>query len=206
MMLSVLQQFAARRTAEQLVDRVTLVLYLGPGGNTALQELTAALVALSPRLDVVEVGDEQARVAAAVRRTPTLALHDAVGHDTGIRFLGAPQGLEFDVLLSDLLTVSRGQNELTPLAREYARTLPAGELEVLVTPSCTRCSHALTLAHQVAWVSRRVRVTAVDLTAWPERAAEAGATTVPFYVWNDTVRFPGPLPDLVLLQRLATAG
>lgn len=43
----------------------------------------------------------------------------------------------------------------------------------------------------------------VDLTHHPELAERFAVTTVPYFVVNGRSGFPGPLPELLLLQRIA---
>lgn len=204
--LSPIAHQQAMHALERLVTDVHLVLYLGTGHSIAqeqpLQQLAAQLAAMSPLLHLLQAPQPDTGLQA---RTPTLALWNAEQQDTGIRFLGSPAGLEFEVLLSDLIAISRGSTELTPLARAYAQQLPAGELQVLVTPSCPRCAQAARLAHQIALASKKVHATVTDLTLFPDLAQRYQATTAPYFVWNETLRFPGPVPELALLQRLADA-
>lgn len=54
----------------------------------------------------------------------------------------------------------------------------------------------------------RLTATMIDLTQHPEMAGRFGVTTVPYFVAGERVGFAGPLPELILLQRLLdqTAG
>lgn len=58
------------------------------------------------------------------------------------------------------------------------------------------------LAHELALEGRDLQVTAVDVSLRPDLITRYGAQTAPFFVWNQQAAFPGPLPELVLLQRL----
>lgn len=49
----------------------------------------------------------------------------------------------------------------------------------------------------------RLTATAVDLTHQPELVERFGITGVPYFVAGEKDGFTGPLPELVLLQRIA---
>lgn len=60
------------------------------------------------------------------------------------------------------------------------------------------------LVHSIALESGGgLTVTAVDVSTRPELIRQFGAATVPYYVVNRQHGFPGPLPELILLQRIA---
>ncbi|MHB9146406.1 MAG: thioredoxin family protein [Symbiobacteriia bacterium] len=193
-----LRQMAAERL-QGMVGPVTLCLS-GEG------EGLAALVTLARDLGVVNELVEYRTdcVPDTDGLTPSLRLLDGWGRETGVRYVGLPLGQEYPVLLNDLLAASRGNTSISPLGRAQARDL-AGELMVFWTPNCPRCAQAVRLAHELAIEGPNLRVKAVDVTLHPELVARYGAQTVPFFVWEGRFAFPGPLPELVLLQRLQFA-
>lgn len=134
-----------------------------------------------------------------------LAIADGWGRPTGIQFRGLPQGQELQVLLDDMVAVSRGSTAVSPLGRMQARELPAGsQLWILATPACLRCSQAARLAHGIALESAgKLTATVIDVSDRPDLITQFGATTVPWFVVNEAQSFAGPLPELLLIQRVA---
>ncbi|MGE5673739.1 MAG: thioredoxin family protein [Mycobacterium leprae] len=189
--MGVLSEGTARLAVERLESM------MGPVVLQSGAPLAQELAGLAPdSLLSVEPGEDD-----------RVALLDGYGRPTGIRFEGVPQGQELNVLLDDIVAVSRGSTALTPLGRMEAQTLPEGlSLWVLSTPACTRCAQAARLAHAIALESKgRLTATVVDVSDRPELITRFGATTVPWFVVEERVSFAGPLPELVLLQRLAGA-
>lgn len=197
--LALLSDSTLQQADERLAGMVgPVTLCLAGEGETyeALRLLVAELRSLN---DLLEVQEECSADADGL--TPSLRLLDGWGRDTGIRYVGVPLGQELPVLLNDLVATSRGGTSISPLGRAQARDLK-GELLVFWTPGCPRCAHAVRLAHELALEGRDLRVTAVDATLYPHLVREYGAQTVPFFVWERRLAFPGPLPELLLLQRL----
>lgn len=186
----------AKERLQAMVAPVTLCLSGQGEVQEGLRALAQELAALN---ELVEI--QESCPAEDDGLTPSLRLLDGWGRDTGIRFVGIPLGQELPVLLNDLVAVSRGVTSISPLGRSQARDLK-GELLVFWTPSCPRCAQAVRLAHELALEGKELRVTAVDVTLYPNLIAEYGAQTAPFFVWERRLAFPGPLPELLLLQRL----
>lgn len=187
---------SAQRAGQAAIRLEGMVMPVGlaTGGVGPGRALAAELAALQPLLSVHAAGLPDA----------TLALLDAAGQETGIRFAGVPAGQEFDVLLDDILAVSRGATALSPMARADLRDLPRPvDLKVYHTPACPRCAAAVRLAHQAALAAGgRLTVTAVDLTTFPEVAGELGITGVPVLSLDGGPPFAGSLPEAMLVQRI----
>lgn len=179
----------ARQRLEAMVGPVVLQV---PPDDQSMQSLAAELAD----------GD---LLTVAAGEPGSITLVDAYGRPTGIHFRDLPLGQELDPFLDAILAVSGRGGSLTPLGRTQAQELPEGtELWVLVSTSCTRCAQAVRLAHAIALESRgRLKATAIDLTQHPELITQYGISAVPSFVINQRTAFPGPLPELVLLQRLA---
>lgn len=60
------------------------------------------------------------------------------------------------------------------------------------------------LANEIAMESRgRLTATTIDLMHHVDLTERFAVTTVPFFVIGEGVGVPGPLPELILLQRIA---
>jgi alkyl hydroperoxide reductase subunit AhpF len=71
---------------------------------------------------------------AGVEEIPAIILK---GHNKGtLRFIGVPAGYEFATLIEDIIDVSRGTTELSPLSREtLAKLAQPVHIKVFVTPT-----------------------------------------------------------------------
>jgi hypothetical protein len=184
------ERCCALQQLERMVGPVVLQV---PGHDPAMMALARRLTEAQPLIELEETGG------------PDLSISDGWGRPTGIYFRGLPQGQELQVLLDDLVAVSRGSTGLSPLGRMQARELPGGaQLWVLATPACLRCSQAARLAHAIAFESGgRLTATVVDVSERLDLIERFGATTVPWCVVNEAHSFAGPLPELLLIQRIA---
>lgn len=178
---------------QQLARMVGPVVLQFPAHDPALAALARQLAEAQPLIALAETGESE------------LTIRDGWGRPTGIRFRGVPLGQELQVLADDLVAVSRGSTSLSPLGRMQARELPEGlELWILATPACLRCAQAARLAHAMALESNgRLTATVVDISDRPDLIQRFRVTTVPWFVVNEEHSFSGPLPELLLLQRLA---
>lgn len=205
--MAYLTRAQAERAAQHLVDLVRHVhLRVGSRGPDprAAWNLATDLSRLSP---LIHVSWLEASGPEGAGETLALALADAGGADRGVWFRTVPQGLEVDVLVHDVVDLSRGRRPVSPLAAaELARLRRPLQLDVLVAPDCPRCAHAAALAHRLAMAADRLKAAVVDVGAMPSYLDRFPVATVPYFVVGGRTGFSGPLPELVLVQRLVRAG
>ncbi|BDG60028.1 thioredoxin family protein [Caldinitratiruptor microaerophilus] len=193
---------AARQLADMVVDVHLRVGVRGPDPGAAW-DLAADLARLSP---LIHVSWLETNGPDGADGTLALALADAAGADRGVWFRTVPQGLEVDVLVQDVVDLSRGRRPVSPLAAgELARLRRPLLLEVLVAPDCPRCAHAAALAHRLAMAAGGLKAAVVDAGAMPSYLDRFRVGTVPYFVVGGRTGFAGPLPELVLVQRLVQA-
>jgi glutaredoxin-like protein len=139
-----------------------------------------------------------------VSRVPTLVLRGAA---RGIvRYLGIPAGLEFGTLLEDLGAVSRGTTKLKQESRTKLASLTKPvHVQVFVTPTCPYCPQVASLAHQAAVESRNVTADVVEISEFPDLAAQYQVRGVPKIVINDTVELVGAQPEAAFLDAMLRA-
>lgn len=69
-----------------------------------------------------------------IDKIPATVIEGAV--DYGVRYYGAPVGYEFATLLSDIVTISKGETDLKPQTRETLKGIDKKvHLQVFVTPT-----------------------------------------------------------------------
>jgi glutaredoxin-like protein len=129
-----------------------------------------------------------------VSRVPMLVLRGAA---RGVlRYLGIPAGLEFGTLLEDLAAVSRGTTTLTQESRTKLASLTKPvHVQVFVTPTCPYCPKVASLAHQAAVENGHVTADVVEISEFPDLAAQYHVRGVPKIVMNDTVELVGAQPE-----------
>lgn len=123
-----------------------------------------------------------------------------------LRYVGIPAGLEFGTLLEDLVAVANGTTRLvTDSVRKLATLTRPVHLQVFVTPTCPYCPRVASLAHQVAVESANVTADVIDISEFPELAAEYHVHGVPKTVINRVVELVGAQPEAALVQAILNA-
>jgi glutaredoxin-like protein len=139
-----------------------------------------------------------------VSRVPTLVLRGAARGV--IRYLGIPAGLEFGTLLEDFAAVSRGTTMLTQESRTKLASLTKPvHVQVFVTPTCPYCPKVASLAHQAAVESGHVTADVVEISEFPDLAAQYHVRGVPKIVINDTVELVGAQPEAAFVDAMLSA-
>jgi glutaredoxin-like protein len=171
------------------------------------RELLEDVASLSDRITLsvhdVRTESDLAR-ETGVRRVPTLVLRGAARGV--VRYLGIPAGLEFGTLLEDLGAVSRGTTTLNQESRAKLASLTKPvHVQVFVTPTCPYCPQVASLAHQAAVESGHVTADVVEISEFPDLAAQYQVRGVPKIVMNDTVELVGAQPEAAFVDAMLRA-
>jgi glutaredoxin-like protein len=171
------------------------------------RELLEDVASLSDRI-TLSVHDVRTEADLAretgVRRVPTLVLRGAARGV--VRYLGIPAGLEFGTLLEDLGAVSRGTTTLNQESRAKLASLTKPvHVQVFVTPTCPYCPQVASLAHQAAVESGHVTADVVEISEFPDLAAQYQVRGVPKIVMNDTVELVGAQPEAAFVDAMLRA-
>jgi alkyl hydroperoxide reductase subunit AhpF len=142
------QEYLRQVFVERLRDPITIQLFTQrvtqisiPGYECATcretNQLLEEVAALSEKitLEMYDLLQEEAKAReAGVEEIPAIILK---GHNKGtLRFIGVPAGYEFATLIEDIIDVSRGTTELSPLSREtLAKLAQPVHIKVFVTPT-----------------------------------------------------------------------
>ncbi|MCS7235161.1 MAG: thioredoxin family protein [Armatimonadota bacterium] len=212
------QEALRRRFQQELVGEVTLTLFTTsraglalPGADCetceATQQLLEEVAALDPRIKLrvrsIVTDAEEAR-AAGVEGVPAIL----IGEDgqARARYYGIPAGLEFAVLVEDIVAASRGDSGLKPQTRQALAALPQDvHIRVFVTPTCPYCPRVARLAHAMAQESERVWADVVEAMEFPALADRYGVVGVPKVVINEVYGFEGARPEEAFLQHVLEA-
>jgi glutaredoxin-like protein len=139
-----------------------------------------------------------------ISRVPTLVLRGAARGV--VRYVGIPAGLEFGTLLEDLAAVSRGTTALGQESRTKLATLTKPvHVQVFVTPTCPYCPRVASLAHQAAVECGNVTADVVEISEFPDLAAQYHVHGVPKVVMNDTVELIGAQPEAAFVDAMLKA-
>lgn len=212
------QEALRRKFEKELVGDVTLTLFTTsraglalPGADCetceATQQLLEELAALDPRIHLrvrsIVTDAEEAR-AAGVEGVPAIL----IGEDgqARARYYGIPAGLEFAVLVEDIVAASRADSGLKPQTRQaLARLQRPVHIRVFVTPTCPYCPGVARLAHAMAQESDKIRADVVEAMEFPELADRYRVMGVPKVVINEVHGFEGARPEEVFLQHVLEA-
>ncbi len=112
--------------------------------------------------------------------------------DSGIRFMGKPDGGEFPAFIKTILMVSRNEYDLTERTVEFLEELDRPvDIKVFITKSCGWCPPTMLKIFSFALVSDFITATAIDCYAFNKLALKYNVAAVPKVVINDKVEFVG---------------
>jgi len=112
--------------------------------------------------------------------------------DSGIRFMGKPDGGEFPAFIKTILMVSKNDYDLTERTVEFLEQLDKPvDIKVFITKSCGWCPPAMLKMFSFALVSNYITATAIDCYAFNGLALKYNVAAVPKVVINDKIEFVG---------------
>lgn len=168
-----------------------------------LEELASLSERLTLHVHDVRREEELAR-QMGVRHVPTLILRGAA--KGAVRYVGIPAGLEFGTLLEDLEAVGRGTAAITDDTRlKLAAVTTPVHIQVFVTPTCPYCPRVAGLAHRLAIENGHITADVVEISEFPDLAAEYKVQGVPKVVINDSVEFVGAQPEEMFVDAVLEA-
>lgn len=128
-----------------------------------------------------------------VSRSPTILFPDH-----GIRYTGAPIGMEAAPFVQTIVMASTGQTMILPDDRFLGRIKKPVSMRVIVTPTCPYCAQAVLLENSLAILSDKVRVEIVESYENPDIARQYNVTGVPVTIVDEKRRIEG-VPNVALL-------
>ena len=143
--------------------------------------------------------DPQTALRYHVQRAPTIIVQ---GH--GIRYTGAPIGLETAPFVHTLVMASTGKTIFGNLLDNIAPKLRRARLELLVTPTCPYCSQAVLIENSLVMSSAgRLTIDVVETYENPDIARRYNVTGVPVTVIDGKDQITGVPTMQALLSRLS---
>ncbi|NPA58265.1 MAG: glutaredoxin [Aquificae bacterium] len=169
-----------------LKDSVRLILYSdGSQLSAETEELLKAVVSLSDKLSL------QVKEKNGCPGYPCILFLKG-DRDTGIRFMGKPDGGEFTPFIKTILMVSRGEHGLSDRTVRFLEEIDKPvDIKVFITKSCGWCPPMMLKLFGFALASSHITATAIDSFAFPELANRYKVATVPKTVINDKVEIIG---------------
>lgn len=136
------------------------------------------------------VKDKELADSYAIDKIPGILIIGA--KDYGIRFFGVPAGYEFTTFIEDVISVSRRDSDLPgDVLSALARIQKPVHIQVLVSPTCPYCAHAVRTAHRFAIASDQVSADMVELSEFPHISVKYEVQGVPKVVINEQHSFTG---------------
>jgi glutaredoxin-like protein len=157
------------------------------------------IVSLNDHLSIEEVNlvlDRERAAQYGIEQVPAIVLLKD-GHDTRMRFLGAPAGYEFLSLIEAVILAGTDGSGLSAQTRTLVAqhvTAPL-DIKVFVTPTCPHCPRAVILAHRLAVESPLIQASCVEATEFMNLTRRFNVTGVPKTVVNESIEILGALPE-----------
>jgi len=197
-MMTLSEETQFRNVRRELRDGTVLKLVVTPDVRSSeLARFCERVAALLPQVSISrEEGTEQEH--------PLIQLPNAV------RYQGVPRGKEVPPFI-DALTWKIPSLGDRLRERLDAAPLHPAELELFVTPQCTFCPGMVRELLPLATASRRIQLTIVDASFFPEMAESRNIQAVPTLVLDGQFRWTGSceieeLVDLLVTRDPASMG
>ncbi|MHA1792107.1 MAG: protein disulfide oxidoreductase [Promethearchaeota archaeon] len=144
--------------------------------------------------EVSLISEKEKAESFHVSRTPTVLLPDV-----GIRYTGAPIGLETSPFIETLMMISSGETPFGDLVLDRLKRIKKkASLICIVTPTCPYCAQAVLLENSLAILSEKVSIEIVESYENPDIARKYGVSAVPVTIINEKERITG-VPNVALL-------
>jgi len=194
-----------RETLEDMVNPVTIDVFIGPGCETC--DDTVKLLKVFEEEAPVRDGEKLIKVRIfdksnpdhaeefkrqGVERIPSVTLIEGY-----IKYTGIPAEEEIRGLVETILRISEGDSGLEEETKAVLANLKnTVHIETIVTPSCPYCPYAVLLANMFAYEaykqgSRKVISETVEAYENPDIADKYGVQSVPAIALNGVLAFIG---------------
>jgi len=115
-----------------------------------------------------------------------------IDRDTGIRFMGKPDGGEFLSFIKTIIMVSRNEYDLTERTLELIEELDKiVDIKIFITKTCGWCPPTILKMFSFALANPFITATAIDSYAFSNMAVKYNVATVPKVIINDKTEFIG---------------
>lgn len=186
---------------KQMRDPVKLVVFtdkeeMCPACNETLAILESIMQYTDKIIlqEISLISEKEEAAKHGVTRAPTI-----IFEDFGIKYTGAPIGLETAPFIQTILMASTGETPHGPLvSKKLEKIKQEGSLIVIVTPTCPYCAQAVLLENSLAIMSSKVNVEIVESYENPDIARKFQVTGVPVTIVNSKEKITG-IPNIAIL-------
>ncbi len=186
-----------RKKFENLIDPVKLILKKDNSEvSEKTQELLKEISTLSDKISFYILDSLKCLDA------PCISIQGE-SKDYGLRYMGVPEGGEFNVFIDTIEMVSRNEYHLSERTLEFIEEINRPvDIKVFVTKSCGWCPPAIQKAYSFALVSDYITSTVIDCYSFPELAIKYNVAAVPKIVINDKAELIGPKDENEILGHI----
>jgi len=185
-MLSENAKAQLKKEFSRLIEPVKLVFH---GNNSTISEETQKLLE-----DIVSLSDK-----LSLELDETFLCHSYpcisvqwTDRDTGIRFMGKPDGGEFPSFVKTIIMVSRNEYDLTERSLELIEEIDKPvDIKIFITKTCGWCPPTTLKMFSFALANPFITATAIDSYTFSDMAVKYNVATVPKVIINDKTEFIG---------------
>lgn len=170
---------------QRMAAPLMLKLYLDDTALSAeLETYMTQLCALTEKLTLVKE-ESMDTEAADIQERPCVRICREDGSWTGLAFHGVPGGHEFTSFVLGLYNAAGPGQTLDEETLRRVRALPAANMQILVSLSCTMCPELVTAAQRIAAENPLVTAEVYDLNHFPRLRERYHVMSVPCLAVND---------------------
>lgn len=139
----------------------------------------------------------------SIERIPAIAILDAEGHNTNMKFYGLPGGYEINSFIRSLIEASGNPEELpAEIKKRIDKITKPVHIQVYVMLGCPHCPVAVSGAHRLALENKNIRADMIDSAVFPVLSNKYNVMGVPKIIINETEMIEGAAPIGMILDRI----
>ena len=122
-----------------------------------------------------------------IDKLPAMAFVDSEGNFSGGKFHGIPGGHEINSFVITLLNLGKAGRDFDNDVKERIASINKDiDLKVFVTLACHHCPDIVADTQHMAIRNPNIKAEMIDISLFPELAAEKGIKSVPTIVYNNS--------------------
>jgi len=170
-------------------SQITIAAILEPENELSdkIKDFLREYVGITDKMSVtVYKKGENPSLEAKLDTLPAIALLDKNGEYTGVSFSGVPGGHELESFVLAIYNAAGPGQAMDDSLRQRILQLPATDIKVGVSLSCTMCPELVQSCQRIALLNPKISAAMIDLQYFPEIRDKHNIMSVPAMLINDS--------------------
>ncbi len=166
-----------------------------------LEQLLNELKETSEKIEIKKLKEEELN-ELNISLNPVLFFENEKRKFYNVRYYGLPAGYEFQVIIEDIIDISKNEAKVAPKTLEIIKKLKNVKAKIFVTPTCPYCPMPARTLHKFAILNESFHAYIYEVTEFPELAEKYDVYAVPKIIINNKYEIIGALSELKLAEEI----